>query len=530
MDVSEDRRAKRQRFQEAGEAAYGADPGFEGRRTVADLLAAEDPDAEPAAVLALAGRLTALRDHGNSLFLDLRDATGRIQVFVQKKAVGPERFALFRDNLDLGDFLAATGEFRRTKKGEPTLFASGLRLLTKSMKAPPKEHFGLADVEARLRERHVDLAANRDSYRRFVDRSRIVSALRTMLERQDFMEVETPMLHAVAGGAAARPFITHHNKLDLDLYLRIAPELFLKRLLVGGYERVYEIGRSFRNEGLSPRHNPEFTMLEAYWAYARAEQWMQFTEVMIRTLARESAVRGGPAGAGGEAGGDDSAADATREAGGTDGGEVGVLHWNGHVIDTGPAFARASYGELVQRHAGVDLHDEAAVTAACRQHGIDTAGLSPAKLVDELFGACVEPHLVQPTYVVDFPIEHSPLAKARPDDPRLAERFELFMGCMEVANGFSELNDPDDQLARFEAQVAARDPELPAQVDHDYVDALRYGMPPAAGIGIGIDRLVMLLTGSPTIRDVILFPLLRPLDRSGERGGELPAAPTAGDA
>jgi lysyl-tRNA synthetase class 2 len=366
-------------------------------------------------------------------------------------------------------------------------------LLTKSLTAPPKEHFGLADTETRYRQRYIDLAVNVDSFERFAIRSAVVSTLRGVLVEHDFMEVETPLLHAIAGGATARPFITHHNSLGIDLYLRIAPELYLKRLLVGGYERVFEIGRSFRNEGLSPRHNPEFTMLEAYWAYARGDDWMDLMERTIERLAREHGAMG--------------------RRRGDEGMPSHEVHYEELVLDMSAPFKRARYADLVAEHAGVDIFDAAAVEQAAAARGIETAGRGTARIADDLFGECVESHLTQPTFVTHFPIELSPLAKASPEDPRVAERFELYMAGLEVANGFSELNDPDEQLRRFEEQVAAKDPELPGQVDYDYVEALRYGLPPAAGIGVGIDRLVMLLTDTPTIRDVILFPLLRPLER-----------------
>jgi lysyl-tRNA synthetase class 2 len=331
---------------------------------------------------------------------------------------------------------------------------------------------------------------NQDSRETFRLRSRTISALRRQLDELGYMEVETPMMQAIYGGATARPFCTHMNSLDLDLYLRIAPELFLKRLLVGGYEKVFEIGRNFRNEGLSPRHNPEFTMLEAYWAYARMDDWVGATEEILAALVA-SRPRREPEDA------DSADWDPVR------------LEWGGHTLGFAPPFARATYAELLERHAAANVFDPASVVAAMQQRGMSTEGKTHSKRVDDLFGETVEPNLIQPTFVTDFPIEMSPLAKARPEDPRVAERFELYVAGMEVANAFSELNDPDEQLRRFEEQVASRDPELPGEVDHDYVQALRCGMPPAAGIGLGVDRLVMLLTGAESIRDVILFPLLR---------------------
>ncbi|MCB9897509.1 MAG: lysine--tRNA ligase [Planctomycetes bacterium] len=505
MRAPQDRLDKLAGFRAAGADPYAAGTTLPGRIPVAELLARHDPGSDPPAVVTLAGRVTALRDHGNSLFVDLRDGTGRCQAYVQKKAVGEEAFAVLKANLDLGDFLAARGAFQRTKKGEPTLFASAVELLTKSLLPPPKEYYGLADVELRYRRRYVDLAANPERLEHFARRSAIVRDVRRFLEEHDFMEVETPMLHAIAGGAVARPFITHHNTLDCDLYLRIAPELFLKRLLVGGFEKVFEIGRNFRNEGLSPRHNPEFTMMEAYWAYARMDDWVAACEELVASLAERHVQQ--------------------RVEG--DGLKV---RWGEQVVDLARPFRRASWDELFREHLGCSVFDDAAVLAAARARGVDVAGRPVAKVAEDLFAEVVEPHLVDPTFVTDFPIALCPLAKARPEDPRVGERFELFVARVELANGFSELNDPAEQQARFEEQVRDADPETPKEVDHDYVTALAYGMPPAAGIGIGIDRLVMLLTGAEAIRDVILFPLLRP--RPAGELDELPdddAAAPAGD-
>ena len=488
MDAAEDRLAKLERFRAAGLDPYPAGATIGSRQPVADVLALASDEGQPAPTVSVAGRVTARRDHGSSLFLDLRDETGRVQVYLRKQTLGDERYALLRDGLDLGDFLAARGELGRTKMGERTVFAAEAELLTKSQAVPPKEWFGVSDVETRYRQRYVDLLANAESAARFRCRSEMVADLRRFLLGRGFLEVETPMLQAIAGGATARPFVTHHNTLDMELYLRIAPELFLKRLLVGGFERVFEIGRNFRNEGISPRHNPEFTMLEAYWAYARARDWMAALEELLPKLVERHALREGE-----------------RPPG-------PLLRRGALQLDFTPPWPRRAYGALLAEHAGVDVHDRAALAAACRARGLPAGG-SPEALADELFGACVEPALVQPTFVTDFPIAMSPLAKVSPEDGRVAERFELFVAGMEIANAFSELNDPDEQLRRFEEQVARRDPELPAEVDHDYVTALRYGMPPAAGIGLGVDRLAMLLTGADSIRDVILFPLLRPVGR-----------------
>ncbi|MGQ0552546.1 MAG: lysine--tRNA ligase [Planctomycetota bacterium] len=486
MDAPDDRVAKLERFRAAGLDPYPAGMTLTGRRPISAWLLEADPDCEPRVQVTVAGRITAHRDHGNSLFLDLRDDGGKIQVFLQRKVLGEETYALLQQALDLGDHLAVQGELGRTRLGEVTIFVSRAELLTKSLAAAPKEWFGLADVETRYRQRYVDLLANPESGARFRARSGLVSALRSFLQGRGFLEVETPLLHAIAGGAAARPFVTHHNTLDLDLYLRIAPELHLKRLLVGGFERVFEIGRNFRNEGLSPRHNPEFTMLEAYWAYARAADWMNELERLLPELVAQHAV----------------------------GAAAGCVQRGSERIDFTPPWPRRPYAELILEHTGADLFDEQSLRAACVQRGLPVQGRGAAALADELFGACVEGTLRNPTFVTEFPIAMSPLAKVSPEDPRVAERFELFVAGMELANAFSELNDPREQLARFEAQVASRDPELPSEVDHDYVTALSYGMPPAAGIGIGVDRLAMLLTGAESIRDVILFPLLRPTGKA----------------
>ncbi len=491
MDVSDDRQDKLEQLREAGQAPFPLGTSLSPRRFIDEICAEHDPDAEVPATVVLAGRVMSKRDHGNSLFLDVKDATGRLQVYVQKKVVSPEVFGLFKDALDLGDHVAVQGGYGRTRKGEVTVFAEALELVSKTLVAPPKEHFGLADVEARLRQRYVDLSVNADSFARFGVRSAMVTAMRRTLEDKRFLEVETPMLHPIAGGATARPFVTHHNTLDIDLFLRIAPELYLKRLLVGGFERVFEIGRNFRNEGISPRHNPEFTMLEAYWAYARAEDWMTTTETMIADMV---ATLGASA----------------REEGDAD----TVLRRGEQELDMRAPFRRATYGDLLAEHAGADIFDDASIDAAAAKHGIGTQGRPREKVIDDLFDATVQDHLVEPTFVTHFPVSMSPLAKVSADDDRLAERFELFVAGMEIANGFAELNDPAEQERRFIEQVAAKDPEFPGEVDHDYVHALACGMPPAAGIGIGVDRLAMLLTNTDTIRDVILFPLLRPVNRS----------------
>ena len=436
----------------------------------------------------IAGRLMAKRDFGNAAFGHLADRAGRIQVFLNKQAVGPEGMAFWKKQVDVGDFLRVTGKPFRTKTGELTLHAESFDLVTKAVRPLPEKWHGLTDVETRYRQRYVDLFMNPEVAAVFRVRARIVEGIRRFLTDRDFLEVETPMMQTIPGGAAARPFATHHNALDMTLYLRIAPELYLKRLLVGGYERVFEINRNFRNEGISVRHNPEFTMLEFYQAYATFEDLMDLTEEMLSSLA-------------------------VTVSGGTDfsyGGDT--LHFG----RGGVSWRRVRMEDAVRETTGIALEkirDMATLRAYCAANEIPVEkGWGWGKLVTQVFDAKVEATCVQPTFITHYPVEVSPLARRNAQDPELVDRFELIVAGREIANGFSELNDPADQRARFEQQVAARaagDDEAHL-LDEDYVRALEYGMPPAAGEGIGIDRLVMLFTDSPSIRDVILFPLLRP--------------------
>ncbi len=423
-----------------------------------------------------AGRLVGLRDFGKLIFAPLQDRTGRIQVGLQKNRLS--EWWPRRKHLDGGDLVAVSGELGHTQKGEPTIWADEVQLLSKAVAAPPEKWHGLVDVEQRYRRRYVDLWASEGVREVFQARSRVLSLVRRFLEDQGYLEVETPILHPIVGGAAARPFVTHYNALDADFYLRIAPELYLKRLIVGGLERVFEIARNFRNEGLSRRHNPEFTMLELYEAQADYRRMMEITEQLMEHLALE--LHGQT-----------------------------TLTWRGEQYDLKAPFARLSYADLLREHAGVDLADEAALRAKARELGLD-ADMPAGKLAHELFEETVEPHLHGPCFVVDYPVAISPLAKVKPDDPTVAERFEVYLGGMELGNAFTELNDPAEQERRFAEQVASLDPEAPGEVDVDYVQALEYGMPPAGGLGIGIDRLVMVLTGQDSIRDVLLFPALRP--------------------
>ncbi len=452
----------------------------------------------------LAGRIMALRTHGKSSFVDLRDRTGSIQLFLKKDLLGEPGFALL-STLDLGDLVGVTGGILRTRTGELSIEVREITLLAKSLRPLPEKWHGLRDVETRFRERAVDLIVNPGVREIFQRRSRIIQFIREFLSERDFLEVETPMMQPLPGGAAARPFKTHHNALDMDLYLRIAPELYLKRLVVGGIDRVFEINRNFRNEGLSTRHNPEFTMLEFYQAYATHEDLMALTQEMMSACAKE--VLGSA-----------------------------EIEYQGHRIDLSPPWTTLSLREAITKHSaipGSSLSDRARALEAARGQGValkddDNLGRILAKIVDAL----VEPHLIQPTFVTDYPAEVSPLSRPRDDDPATVERFEAFVGALEVANGFSELNDPDEQRRRFVRQLEDRDPDDPdvemeiQDIDEDYIRTLELGMPPTAGEGIGIDRLVMLMTDSRSIREVILFPQLRP--EQGGGGGEAPSGPEDG--
>lgn len=436
------------------------------------------------------GRVLSIRAMGKkAVFIDLWDESGKIQVYLNQKELSETEWKVY-ENLDLGDFIWVSGTVQRTRTGEISLFCAHMHFLTKAIAVPPLEKTGgLKDVETRLRHREMDLLASPEKRAVFATRSRIMSEARRFLDGSGFMEVETPMMHPILGGATARPFVTHHNALDMPLFLRIAPELYLKRLLVGGFERVYEINRNFRNEGIDHSHNPEFTMLELYEAYGDFHSIMELTESLIVHLAR--AVLGRAEG------------------------ESLAVEWKGQAIDLTPPFARVSYPDAFREHVGCDMFDEAAVREIAGKHARkeDLLKMSHWKRVGELLEEEVEPKLINPTFLIDYPTAVCPLTKAREDKPELCERFELFINGMEFANAFSELNDPVEQQSRFEEQVkaaiATNDLESSKEVDWDYVQALELGMPPAGGLGVGIDRLVMLLTNQPSIRDILLFPHMR---------------------
>ncbi len=450
----------------------------------ADQWSAEALEASGREVF-LAGRLMAKRVMGKASFAQIQDESGRIQLFLQASTLG-DAYEAFK-GWDVGDIVAVEGGLTRTRTGELSIKAAGVRLLVKSLRPLPDKWHGLADVEQRYRQRHVDLIVTPEAREVFIKRSKIIRAIRTWLDARRFLEVETPMMHYIPGGATARPFTTHHNALDLELYLRVAPELYLKRLVVGGLERVYEINRNFRNEGVSTRHNPEFTMLELYEAYATYHEVMDLTESVIRDVARE--VLG-----------------------------TTQLQWEGAAIDLGPAFRRWRMDEAVRHHnpaiGAADCTDRDALRGHCERLGIRfKPSWGWGKLLLEIFEATVEHTLVQPTFITDHPVEVSPLARASDTRPGYTDRFELFVNGKELANGFSELNDPEDQAERFRAQVDAKEDgdDEAMHFDADYIRALEVGLAPTGGLGIGIDRMVMLLTGSDSIRDVLLFPYMRPV-------------------
>jgi len=475
------RRAKLDRLRELGvdpfPTRFRVSASISEVRNSCGARSAEELEAEQPRVR-LAGRVRAIRGHGKLSFADLSDGAQHIQLYLRRDRLDDGSWAVLSE-VDLGDFVGVEGKVFRTRAGELSVAVESLAMLAKALRPLPDSYHGLTDREARARRRYLDLLANPESRRVFEVRSAVVSGVRRFLDAHGFLEVETPMMQPIPGGATARPFLTHHNTLGLDLYLRIAPELYLKRLLVGGFERVYEINRNFRNEGISTRHNPEFTMLEFYWAYADYELLMDFTEELITTLADE--VAGSRA-----------------------------LDWNGRRINLERPWRRLTLREAVLAHSDLTADDLASRTrmeTAARRLGVERIEeRSDGQLLAELYEVTAEPLMIDPTFITDFPRDISPFAKSRPDAAGTVERFELFVGGIELANAFTELNDPDEQRRRLEEQAAVGG----GMVDDDYVLALEHGLPPTGGEGIGIDRLVMLFAGASSIRDVILFPLFRP--------------------
>ncbi len=475
--------AKLERLRERGVDPYPARASR--THTAAEAVAAFEGAAEGETVeVQVAGRLMSARVMGKSTFAHITDGSGRVQIYLRQEEVGEDAYEMFRRDVDLGDFVSARGQMFRTRTGEVSVHVEAVELLAKALLSLPEKWHGLRDVETRYRQRYLDLIANPEVREVFVTRTRIVSAIRRFLDARGFLEVETPVLQPLYGGAAARPFTTYHNALDRTLYLRIADELYLKRLIVGGLDRVYEIGHNFRNEGISTEHNPEFTVIELYQAYADYHDIMRLVEEIFSSVAQE--VLG-----------------STR------------ITYQGDAIDLAPPWRRVTMRDAILEHTGIDIEQHRELEDLWRevQERDLPVGKKPTwgKLVEEIFSECVEPTLIQPTFVLDFPVEVSPLAKKKPDAPHLVERFEFYIGTIECGNAFSELNDPLDQRERFEAQ--RRDAEAGDEeahpLDEDFLTAVEHGMPPTGGLGFGIDRMVMLFADQPSIREVILFPQLR---------------------
>jgi lysyl-tRNA synthetase class 2 len=466
------RQEKLSRIKEFGIDPYGG--RYDGAEPAEDVkLRFKDGDESQQAKCA--GRIVLLRDIGKLIFITLRDRSGTIQIGLSKKLLS-EQWSLAK-LLDLGDIIGASGQLGKTRTGEITIWVDEVVFLSKCLLQPPEKFHGLSDVDQRYRQRYVDLWANPEVMERFKNRSAIVYTIRELLKSKGFLEVETPMMQTIAGGAAAKPFITHHNSLDMDLFLRISPELFLKRLIVGGMEKVFEVNRNFRNEGLSRRHNPEFTMLEVYQAYGDYNVMMDLTEEIFGLCVEKHC-------------------------------ESQHVQFGDMTIDFTRPWRRATYSELLKEYSGCDIDDIEAVRAKAKQLGLE-ADVDDAMVVNEVFETTVEHNLIAPTFVIDYPAVLCPLAKRRKDNPQFSERFELFIARMELANAYTELNDPAEQYENFRTQLRGQEESL-TKMDMDYITALKYGMPPAGGLGIGIDRLVMVLTGVASIRDVVLFPLLRP--------------------
>ncbi|GAB6179169.1 lysine--tRNA ligase [Desulfotomaculum defluvii] len=482
-DLNELMKVRRDKLQEL--IAQGVQPfgqKFEQTHYTADIT--DQFDVMEGQTVVIAGRIMAKRVMGKASFANVQDTKGNIQVYARLDDLGAEDYARF-EKLDIGDIIGCSGKVFKTRKGEITVHIDNYKLLSKSLRPLPEKWHGLKDVDLRYRQRYVDLIVNPEVKQTFVIRSRVVRGIRNYLDQRGFLEVETPMMHPIAGGASARPFITHHNTLDMNLYMRIAPELYLKRLLVGGFDKVYEINRNFRNEGISTRHNPEFTMIELYQAYADYRDMMDLTEDLISNVAQE--VLG-----------------------------TTTIEYEGTEISLAKPWRRVPMLEIVKEHSGLDftqLKNAQEAYDATKGLGLEIEpGASWGDILNAVFEEKVEDKLIQPTFVTDYPVDISPLAKRQQDNSELTYRFELFIYGRELANAFSELNDPIDQKGRFMSQVEKRQAgdEEAQMYDEDYIQALEYGMPPAGGLGIGIDRLVMLLTNSSSIRDVILFPLMRP--------------------
>jgi len=474
--IKNDRLEKLTRLKESGVNPYPAQTAH-GRFLAEQVLEKFDEYARTKKEIILAGRLRLLRLHGGSCFARLEDVSGQIQLFFKKDVLGEAEYKLFADNFDIGDFIEAQGELFKTQTEEKTLLVRKIKLLSKSLNQLPDKWHGLKDVEERFRHRYLDLVMDRDARERFKMRSEIIKNMRAFLEGKGFMEVETPVLQSLPGGALAKPFKTHLNALDMDLYLRVAPELYLKRLLVGGFEKVYELGRCFRNEGMDKLHNPDFTILEFYWAYADYEQLMELTEEMFEFLVPELEIE-----------------------------------YQGEKINLSPPFKRVAMVDLIKEYYDIDIKNcgkEELIKALAKAGEKIDEDMPACKMVDELFKT-IRPKIIQPTFVINHPLEMSPLAKASNEDPQEAARFQLIVAGTELINAYSELNDPQDQASRMKKQERhhAKDEEI-QRFDQDFIDALEYGMPPAAGWGIGIDRLVMILTNAPTMREVILFPAMR---------------------
>jgi lysyl-tRNA synthetase class 2 len=484
--VIEERIKKIETLREKGINPYPAGYKYDIRASEAverfkDL--AEETLQEGSDAFSMAGRIMAIRNFGKASFIHIQDGTGRMQAYVRKDKVGEDQYGVFK-LMDIGDIVGIRGSFFRTKTGELTILADEIKLLTKSMKPLPEKWHGLTDVETRYRQRYVDLIVNEDVKKVFILRSRIIQCFREFFTGKDFLEVETPMMQPIPGGATARPFKTFHNALGMDLYLRIAPELYLKRLVVGGFERVFEINRNFRNEGISVRHNPEFTMVEFYMAYATYEDLMTLTEELFNYILKETL--------------------------GTN-----AIQYQGKNLDFSAPWKRLSFLDSLRDLAGVGedvLNNPEAAVKFCESHNIPLSKKDkPGKVLANIFDELVEPLLINPTFIYGYPIEISPLSRRNDKNPEIADRFELFIDGKEIANAFTELNDPVDQRERFMQQVAMREAgdEEAQYMDEDFVNALEHGLPPTAGEGIGVDRVVMLLTDSPSIRDVIFFPHMR---------------------